>query len=143
MARFSVEVDNDGGFAFLNQYTQVYWSAWTKSIVQRRDGEIVAAIVYQDPNASNVFMHVAAKPNTRWITRDLIYYTFHFPFVQMGLRRVTGWVESTNYQAIRFDENLGFKREATLKGAGQDGQDVYLYTMFRENCKWLETLKRD
>ena len=136
MAKFEVAVANDEGFAFLCRHVPIYWSPWTKSIVQKRDGEIVAAIVYQNANDYNAFMHVASEPGVRWITRDLIYWTFHYPFVQMGLKRLTGWVESDNAAAIKFDEHLGFEREAVLKGAGQHGQDVFMYVMHRDKCKY-------
>lgn len=136
MSRYSVEVANEEGFVFLNRFTPIHWCSWTKSIVQKRDGVIVAAIVYQEANAHNAWMHVAAEPGVRWVTRDLVYWTFNYPFVQLGLTRLTGWVEEDNKAAIRFDEHVGFKREATLKGAGQRGQDVHLYAMFREDCRY-------
>ena len=140
MARYEVAVENDAGYAFLYKHCPVHWSSFTKSIVQKLDGEIVAAIVFQDANAYNVMMHVAANTSKRWITRDLIYYTFAYPFLQMKVNRVTGWVSSKNETAVRFDEKLGFQREATLRGAGEHGEDVYLYTMFKEDCKWLNTI---
>jgi len=137
MSRYSVEVANDAGFCFLNKYAAVPWSPWTKSIVQKLDGEIVAAVVLQDFNGHNLWMHVAADTTKRWITRDLIYWTFHFPFIQLGATRLTGWVEETNKAAIRFDEHVGFRREAVLASAGQHGEDVFLYTMHRHECRWL------
>jgi RimJ/RimL family protein N-acetyltransferase len=132
---FSVEVDNEGGFEFINKFFKVYRSEWQKSIVQRRDGEIVAAVLYQDFNGSNVFVHVAAEPGKRWGTKEFLYWTMHYPFVQLGARRMTGWVDIDNFAARRFDEHLGFKEEAILKGAGQKGQDVVLYVMHREDCR--------
>jgi len=138
MSRYSVERADDEGYAFLYQYTPVWWCPWTKSIVQKLDGEIVAAIVYQSANKHNAFLHVAARPGVRWVTRDLLYQTFAFPFLQLGLDRLTGWVEEDNLAAIRFDTHVGFRHEATLKGAGSSGQDVRLYAMFREDAnRWL------
>lgn len=133
--RYSVEVDNEGGFEFINRFFKVYRSEWQKSIVQKRDGEIVAAVLYQDFNSSNVFVHLAAEPGKRWGTKEFLYWTMHYPFEQLGCKRLTGWVESDNEAAWKFDEHLGFKREAVLKGAGQHGQDVYVYVMHREDCK--------
>jgi RimJ/RimL family protein N-acetyltransferase len=133
--RFSVECDNEGGFEFINRFFKVYRSEWQKAIVQKRDGEIIAAVLYQDFNGSNVFVHVAAEPGKRWLTRDFLYWTMHYPFVQLGARRMTGWVEVNNFASRRFDEHVGFKEEAVLKGAGQDGQDVILYVMHREDCR--------
>lgn len=133
--RYSVECDNEGGFEFLNRFFKVYRSEWQKAIVQKRDGEIIAAVVYQDFNGSNVFVHVAAEPGKRWGTKAFLYWTMHYPFIQLGAKRMTGWVEADNLAAQKFDEGLGFKREALLRGAGQHGQDVILYVMHREDCR--------
>lgn len=135
--KYSVESDAEGAFEFMNKFFKVYRSEWQKGIVQKRGGEIVAAVLYQDFNSSNVFVHVAAEPGKRWATRDFRYWTMHYPFVQLGAKRMTGWVEDDNVAAQKFDEHLGFKREATLKGAGQHGQDVHIYVMHREDCKYV------
>jgi RimJ/RimL family protein N-acetyltransferase len=134
-SRYSVECDNEGGFEFINRFFKIYRSEWQKSIVQKRDGEIIAAVLYQDFNGSNIFVHMAAEPGRRWGTKDFLYWTMHYPFVQLGAQRMTGWVEVDNIVAQKFDEHLGFKREAILKGAGQHGQDVILYVMHREDCR--------
>ncbi len=135
--RFSVEVDNEGGFEFVNRFFRVYRSEWQKSIVQKRDGEIVGAVLYQDFNGHNIFVHQAAVPGRRWATRDFLYWTMHYPFVQLGATRMTGWVEEDNIYVQKFNEHLGFRREATLTGAGQNGQNVHLYVMHRDDCRYV------
>ncbi len=132
--KYSVECDSEGGFEFINRFFKVYRSEWQKAIVQKREGEIIAAVLYQDFNGSNVFAHVAAEPGKRWGTKAFLYWTMHYPFVQLGAKRMTGWVSVNNVAAQKFDEHLGFEREATLKRAGEHGEDVILYVMHREDC---------
>lgn len=108
-----------------------------KGLGLERDGELVAGVLYEGFNGQNVWMHVAAEPSKRWMTRDYLHYCFHYPFNEMKVARVSGYVNASNVQARRFDEHLGFKPEAVLKGAAQDGGDVIIYCMWREDCRFL------
>ena len=108
-----------------------------KSIGLERDGVLVAAVVYEGFNGANVWMHVAAQPGSRWMTREYLRYCFAYPFNEMGVKRISGYVSASNAQARRLDEHLGFKPEAVLHGAAPDGGDVILYAMWREDCRYL------
>lgn len=108
-----------------------------KSLGLERDGELVAGVLYEGYNGPNVWMHVAAVPGRRWMNRDYLWYCFHYPFNEMNVQRISGYVNASNEQARRFDEHLGFKVEATLSGAAPDGGDVLIYVMRREDCRFL------
>ena len=98
--------------------------------------EILAGVWYEGYNGANMNMHVAGV-GKRWLTREFLWYAFHYPFVECGVKRVTGLVPEMNYLARRFDEHIGFKLEATLKDAAPDG-DMRVYVMFKEDCRWLK-----
>jgi len=104
-----------------------------------RDGELVAGVIYEGFNGHNVWMHVGADPSKRWMTKEYLRYCFHYPFNELGVRRVSGYVESSNADAVRFDEHLGFKPEARLAGAAKDGSDVILYVMWRGDCRYVDS----
>lgn len=103
----------------------------------RRDGELVAGVIYEGINRHNLWMHVAAEPGRRWMTRDFLFAVFAYPFKVCRVRRVSGYVEASNEEARRFDEALGFREEARLKGAASDGGDVIVYAMWREECRYV------
>lgn len=109
-----------------------------KGLGLMRDGEMVCGVLYEGFNGVNVWMHVAAEPGRRWLVRDYLRYCFHYPFNEMGCRRVSGYVEASNLEAQRFDEHLGFRREAVLQGAASDGGDVILYVMRKEDCRYVD-----
>lgn len=134
--RTHVVADRDAAYAFVNAATPISRTAEQRGLIQVRDSETIAAVVYDDYNGSNIFMHVAATPGRRWMTRWFLHETFKYPFITLGCDRITGWVSSDNAEAIRFDEHLGFKREAVLHKAGPARQDVFLYVMFREDCRY-------
>jgi RimJ/RimL family protein N-acetyltransferase len=102
-----------------------------------RDGELIAGVIYEGYNKHNVWMHVAAVPGKRWMTKEYLRAAFLYPFVQLGCSRVSGYVEAWNMDARKFDEHLGFRQEATLQGAASDGGDVILYVMRRSECKYV------
>ncbi|PIM52103.1 hypothetical protein CS062_16240 [Roseateles chitinivorans] len=107
-----------------------------RAIGLRRDGVIVAGVIYEGFNGPNIWMHVAAVPGRRWLTREYLLACFRYPFEVCGVQRITGYVDASNTDARRFDEALGFKEEARLKGAAEDGGDVILYVMRREDCRY-------
>jgi len=104
--------------------------------VQLRDDKVIAAIGYDQYNGQNVFMHVASDGTGKWSTRHILHEAFKFPFVTMGVARVSAWVEDSNYRSRRFVTNLGFTPEARLTHAARDGGDVLIYRMFRQECRY-------
>lgn len=103
------------------------------------DGQILSVCAFDNFNGANINMHIASVPGKRWLTREYLWYCFFYPFEQLKVRRVTGLVAASNLQARKFDENLGFTLEATLKDAHPDG-DLLVYKMTADQCRWL-TLK--
>jgi RimJ/RimL family protein N-acetyltransferase len=105
----------------------------------RKDGELVAGVIYEGFNGPNVWMHVAAVPGRSWLNRSYLTACFAYPFIQLGVERVSGYVYASNLDARRFDEHLGFEEEARLKGAAPDGGDVIIYVMWKEGCRYVNT----
>lgn len=125
-------------FAFITQFMPMQPVGGMKGLGLEKDGELIAGVLYEGFNGYNVWMHVAAIPGSRWMTREFLRYCFSYPFDEMGVERVSGYVEASNAEAIRLDEKLGFNEEARLKGAASDGGDVISYVMWREDCRFLE-----
>jgi hypothetical protein len=99
-------------------------------------GEIVAGVLFDSCNGASVMMHVAAIPGKRWMTRELLWICFDYPFNQLGVKKIIGLVASRDESVIAFDTHLGFVHEATLKDAHPSG-DLLLLTMTRAQCRWL------
>ena len=125
-------------YDFVSRLMPLNVVAGMKRLGLERDGELVAGVVYEGYNGFNVWMHVAAVPGRSWLNKGYLRYCFEYPFIELGCRRVSGYVEAHNQDARRFDEHLGFRQEAVLSGAASDGGDVILYVMRREDCRFLE-----
>lgn len=101
------------------------------------DGELIAGVVFNMYNGPSISMHVAAIPGKRWMTRDYLWRCFAYPFIQLKCNRITGLVREDNIEAQKFDEHLGFKREGLLRQACEDGTNMILYGMLKDECRFL------
>ena len=124
-------------FAFVNALTPLSIVSGMTAIGLERSGDLIAGVVYEGINPHNAWMHVAAEPGARWLTRAYLTACFAYPFVQCGVKRVRGYVSASNLQARRFDEHLGFEQEAVLEGAAADGGYVIIYVLPRGRCKYV------
>ena len=100
----------------------------------------VAACYYEGYNGASVLGHLAGL-GKKWMNREFLWYCFHYPFEELRVNKILGLVESTNLEARKLDEHLGFTLEATLKDAAPKG-DLLIYSMVKDQCKWLSLKDR-
>jgi len=108
-----------------------------RTIGYARDGELMAVVVFDGFSPVDCNMHIASDGTRRWLTRELLTAAFAYPFIQCGLRRVTGLVPAKNTDALRFDQHLGFRREGYHHKAAQNGGDLISLGLLRENCRFI------
>lgn len=108
------------------------------SIGQEENGELICGVVYNWFMGPSCAMHVAAVPGKRWLTYEFLNRVFTYPFIQLGCNRVTGMVRADNYKAQKLDEHLGFKREGLIRQATWDKQDMIVYGMLKDECRWIK-----
>jgi RimJ/RimL family protein N-acetyltransferase len=102
-----------------------------------RDGALVAVCAFDGFSAVDANMHIASDGSRAWLSRAYLTACFAFPFIQCGLRRVTGLVPATNRDALRFDEHLGFRREGYHRSADPRGGDLISLGMLKEWCRFI------
>lgn len=109
------------------------------TVVSFHDSQgLKVSFIYNRYSPPDICIHVVARESALWCHEDILWHVFQFPFGQLGLGRVTVPVLSDNTASIRMIEALGFVYEGTLRKAGPKGQDIKLYGMLREDCRWLE-----
>lgn len=106
------------------------------AIGREMNGELVAGMIYESMNPVNVFCHIAGEGNA-WLNREFLWMIFDYPFRQLGVKRMSAPIASTNQACLNFVNKLGFELEATLHDAYPDG-DILIYKMTAEKCRWLE-----
>lgn len=98
-----------------------------------RGGEIVAGVMYENWNGKSITAHMAIDAP---ITRSFLGAIFKYAYEKCGVGKVILPVSSGNEKSNKFVKNLGFCEEARITDAAPDG-DVILYTMKKQNCKFL------
>lgn len=73
--------------------------------------------------------------------RKLIWAAFHYAFVVCGLSMVFGILNSNNERAVEYDKKLGFKEVNRFPEAHDDGGDIVVLQMKRDDCRWVKELK--
>lgn len=70
------------------------------------------------------------------VTRDFIIVGFHYAFVQLGCKRVYGFVESTNAKALALYKKHGFEHVCCLPDLFATGPGVVV-SITADRCAWL------
>ena len=104
-------------------------------------GQLAGGVIYSNYTGVSLTMHVAGF-NPSWISIDMLWVGFHYPFSQLGCSKVFGQVPEYNSKALEFDLKLGFKEEARIKDVFPAG-DLILLSMRREDCRWLKVKPRN
>lgn len=99
-------------------------------------GNCLGGVLYDGFTGGCIFMHQAGF-DARWLTGNMIWLVFDYPFTQLKVSKVAGTINSTNKELLDFNRRLGFKEEARIKGAYLDG-DMIVMTMERADCRWLK-----
>jgi RimJ/RimL family protein N-acetyltransferase len=112
------------------------FSPYATFIGQEIDGEVKAVVAFDNILDKSCMMHTAAiVPN--WISKDLLWACFDYPFNILKVKVILASVASTNTEALRLDRHLGFVDKAYIEDAHIDG-DLVILAMRRENCRWLD-----
>lgn len=93
--------------------------------------EIIAGFVFHDWNPVYKTIHITLAAHTpRWGTRRNIEGILRYPFVELGVQRITVTINENNHASLRLAEGVGFKREAVLEKAAGDYGDIILLRLF-------------
>ncbi|MNF99139.1 hypothetical protein D3C87_1255280 [compost metagenome] len=102
----------------------------------KRGGKICAVIVYDCFSECDCNIHVASDGSRMWLTRKVLARAFAYPFIQRGMRRVTGLVPASNKAALDFDTHIGLKVEGYCPDAMPD-DDIVVLGMTRKACPYI------
>jgi RimJ/RimL family protein N-acetyltransferase len=102
--------------------------------------ELMGGSVFSNYTHESIGMHVAHwVPN--WINRELLFHTFGYPFLQLGVARIFGQVPADNADALRFDLHLGFREIARIPKVFKGGVDDIVVCMEKDECRFLRRPK--
>lgn len=105
------------------------------------NGDVVCVAVFDGFSECDCNIHIASNGSQSWLTRKFLCAAFAYPFVQLGLRRVTGLVPASNKKALKFDYHLGFVFEGRCRNA-LPNDDIIILGMLREECPFISKQHR-
>jgi len=107
----------------------------SKCVGLEKDGKLVAGVMYDYFNGSSIYAHIASLGQ---MNREFLWFIFHYPFVQINAKVIIGLVADDNERSIRLCNKLGFTLNTRIIDGHPSGA-LRIYTMRREDCKWLRT----
>lgn len=107
----------------------------------REDGTFLGGVILTDFTGAAMTIHDGSV-NEHWCTRDLLWLTFHYPFVQLGCKSLVGLTPRHNAHALAFAMKVGFEIETVIRDCLPGGDDLVVTRMWRDKCRWLKLKPR-
>lgn len=101
-------------------------------------GSLLGGVVYTGytGQGGSICFHVASF-RRKWVSRELLWLAFDYPFSQLGVRKIFAQVMLGNEAVLRVARHVGFKQEAFVRDVYPDG-DMVILSMYRADCRVLD-----
>ena len=106
--------------------------AW---ITVRNNFNILGVVVYTNITRHNCDMAVASS-TPRFLSRRMLDVVFHYPFITLGLGRVSAIIDESNARSLSLCSRLGFVQEGTLRRWFGERSGIVM-GLLRDDCKWI------
>lgn len=100
-----------------------------------KNGELIAGVSYDGFTGSNITGNIRCD-KANGLPRKFFWMIFDYPFNQLKVKRISAIVGMENHKSRVLVENMGFRREATLRDYFPDG-DAIVYVMRKDDCRFL------
>lgn len=101
-----------------------------------RDHELVAAVVWSEFKWPDIHASIVST-SPRWATRGHLREILHYPFIQLGCKRVTAVTDATNQSVRSFLCRIGFRQEGVHVDANPTGDAVSYGLLAKDAARWL------
>lgn len=114
------------------------WPDGTAALGLEEDGELVAGVVldgYMEKGCGSLHCAGVGK---QWLSRRFLLAVFDWCFNQLELKVLINKVSGANAASLRFTEHIGFSQLARFPKAWDGENDLVLFELRRENCRWIK-----
>jgi len=101
------------------------------------NGRLIAGVIYNNYYPGISIEMSIYSVDKRWATRQNLKAFFHYPFIELGLKRVTTLCSANEGDIMLFNQRLGFSKEGYHPEAHDSGDDAVSFGMVKKNCRWL------
>lgn len=102
----------------------------------------LGGVVYTNFTGESINMHAASWAR-HWISRDMIYVCFDYPFNQLGVNRIFGQAKEDNTAALKFIKHTGFRVVARIEGVHPGNRAAIVMVLEKSECRLLAVRPRD
>lgn len=106
-------------------------------IVKREFPFLAGGVLFTNYTGASMQVHVAGFL-PRWLSRDLLWIAFDYPFNQLKVERLFSQMEATNVAAIKFNLGLGFREVARIGGVYPNDVACVVTKMEEHECRFLK-----
>jgi len=128
--------DADHGQAIADLLGKRFVPQFDRAVSITSAGKLLGGVIYTDYMKRSIQMHAAAW-SPHWLTRDILWTMFTYPFDNLGVEMCIAPVASTNARSAALCFGLGFRLHATIQDVVPDGH-LMILSMRREHCRWLK-----
>ena len=109
------------------------WPQGAVTLAQINCGQIEGVAIYTDYTPCNVNMHCVLEKR---LTRESLRAVYRYPFIQLGVRRITALIAWRNLKSRKLAQNAGFEWEGLMRHGIED-DDLCVYGLLKEDCRYL------
>ena len=130
---------------FMLQYAMLQPAADTRYIGWVVDDHLKMLVAFNAFMGHACQIHVAMDPGYHYTPKAMLEQVFRYAFSPQGANRrvLIGVVNSLNRRSMVFCKHLGFKVWSAIPGAHDDGGDIVLFTMSREDCRYIPKQEKE
>jgi len=99
--------------------------------------KIIGGAVFNEYSGFDVNITIGAT-SPRWCTKGVLGEIAQRVYEDWGCKRMTALVGKNNKTSRKLIEGVGFKLEGKKRGGFDGLQDLMIYGMLKDECKWLE-----
>lgn len=108
---------------------------------QYEDEALTAGVIYHNNMGNDIGASIGvAKGHV--LSRKFVFAMYDFPFRVLHVNRITVRIRESNYPSIKLAGDFGFSLEGVIRQGYRDGEDMLLFGMLKQECRWLRLAKR-
>jgi RimJ/RimL family protein N-acetyltransferase len=119
---------------YLQQTDSLYIES-SAAIGLEKNGEIIACCMYGRFHSKSMHQHVFIKDGER-LTRDIIWFVFYYPFIQLGVNVLIAMLSTENKKIIKLCKHVGFKEKCIIENAFNNA-NMLIMTLIKDDCVCL------
>jgi hypothetical protein len=112
------------------------------NVARVRGSDVLAGVVYEQYVKHVSIIGHSAVFEEHGINRDLLWVAFDYPFNQLMVKRIFGFVPEDNERSYFFARNMGFKVVTRIPGMFANEAAAIVMSLERADCRMLNIKPR-